>query len=232
MLKNDPIKQFGIRAADHILSVVQEAPVPQRTKTLEAILRQVDPSGKFWEQIKDLSTKLATKIGSDGLQVALAAGLSDLYLKGVYQAGRGDLRALSGFALGCDDCGNCGGNCAGNTDLSGLALTFGSGGPAIKNISSPLGKVISAPLNLVNDALAGLSKLACNVSKNPLAQVAASAGGFAIGGPGGAAAAQQGTQVAQSMCEPPPVPQSSLPSWVIPAAIGGGVLLIGLVLLK
>ncbi len=227
MLKNDPIKQFGIKAADHILSVVQEAPVAARAKTLEAILRQIDPTGKFWEQTKELSTKLATKVGSDGLQAALAAGLADLYLKGLYKAGRGDPSAFSGFAFGgrCEECDS-------REALSGFALTFANGQPAVKNISSGLGKIVSAPLNLVNDALTGLSKLACSVSSNPLAQVAANAGGFAIGGPAGAAAAQQGTQVAQSMCAPPPPPQSTIPSWVIPAAIGGGVLLIGLVLLK
>jgi hypothetical protein len=121
--------------------------------------------------------------------------------------------------------------------MSGWQPTGGFWSDVKSGISKAYNEVKDAGKWVVNkhvDALKGVTKAACKLSNSSLAPAAASGAAAAYGAPPQAGAA--GVQAVQSMCsspQPAPAPVMAAggsPSWLLPAAVGGGALLLVLVL--
>jgi hypothetical protein len=199
----DPIKAYGQEVAALVLSTLrQEEAKGNRSLTLKKVLDGIDPG------LYPSATAETKKFKQSGLSGGLAAqqGLAVAFSKGITQ---------EFFNLG-----------------KGKKLKKGQLKLQQKHLSG-LGGVTSTVSNLTSK----IGTASCKVANNPLTPIAAGAATSVYGG--GPQTGVAGTMVARSLCDsgagagyqmPPPKPAT--PSWVIPAAIGGGALLLVLVLKK
>jgi hypothetical protein len=88
----------------------------------------------------------------------------------------------------------------------------------------------------IKNTVKKLGGVACDVATHPATPLAAGTAGAVAGGPAGASTAVTGAGIAASVCASgssagtPLAPARGMPSWALPAIIGGGVLTLVLVL--
>jgi len=214
---DDPIEQYGNKAASIILSSLAELPQKDRAKALKEIMDEVDPKiyPMFKKEVKQAEGAGSTK------QVAMQRGIAVAFKKGfvgeVMRIGRKKKAPTPGTRKGAVPLGAA-------TGFEAQASNYYQG----------LGGVLST----IKDAVNKLGGLACDVATNPITPIAAGAATAAAGGgPAGASTAVTGVGIAAAACSSgqsagttfAPV-RRGMPSWAIPAIIGGGVLTLVLVL--
>ena len=227
----DPITQFGFKAADHLLSTLNSVPADLRSASLNALLDELEPGlpGK----VADLAKKMSLR---DAMAQAMSAGL----VKELVNLGKGKTpQPKSLMGLGCYSDRH-------ETALDGFWSTVKSvvtapyrgvkyvGGKIVSGIK----KVTSTTLSWAKSGLSKVDDLVWAVVSSPTGQAAAMAAAGATGGPAAAQAGAAGAQLGAQMCQKnqsAPAPAflpAGTPSWVLPAAIGGGVLVLALVLTR
>ena len=227
---SDPITQFGQKAADHLLSTLSSVPTDLRTASLNAFLDELEPG---------LSSKVAAMAKKMSLRDAMAKGMSEGLVQELVSLGKGKVpKPKSLMGLGCYSDRH-------ESALDGFWSTVKSVVTApykgIKyvgeKIVSGVKTVASTTLNWAKSGLSKVDDLVCAVVSSPTGQAAAMAAAGATGGPAAAQAGAAGAQIGAQLCNkqqpsPPSFLPAGTPSWVVPAAIGGGVLVLALVLLR
>lgn len=198
----DPIRQYGESAAAFIMSDIRKLPESDRKNALRLLLDAIDQS--LWSAV----SQRAEKFESSGMPAKKALQKA-LMIAFANQLGTEIVRA-------------------GKTGARTKGLLSPRGPSALSGVGSTIG-------GWLGTAWDKLSSGACKVLTNPLAPAAAAGVASAEGVPPQVGAA--GTMVAASMCasDQTGVPAtgvvvSSTPSWLLPAAIGGGVLILALAL--
>lgn len=211
----DPIKTYGSRAANIVLSELQNVSPKERVSTMKEILDKVDPTlfaratketEKF--KAKGMPAKTAAR---KGLAKAFSEGITGEFVKlGKEEKKKGLERARQVAA-----------------DKARLGAGKGKGALALAG-----GIPLSGITSTVKSALSKLGNAACDVATHPLTPLAAGAGAAAAGAPpqvgvaGATVAAGVCTTAGKGGAAPFFAPASSTPDWLIPAAIGGGALLL------
>lgn len=204
--KKDPILQYGAEAAKIIVTEVRKQPVAKRKEVMKEILDAIDTA--LWIRVEKTAEKYANLTPQKALEKALQVELANSMVDDLIKLGRqkNPQTSLDGWF----------------TDLrKGL-------GSATKSVGSAAGS-----------ALGKLGGVACKLTNSGVLGAVAGPAGMASGGPAGAQAASAGANIAGALCAPSPgaapvqqQQQSGMPSWVVPAAIGGGVLILVLALRK
>lgn len=239
----DPIGAYGQKAAAYILSTVGRVPASQRKAALRALLDAVDPG--LWAVVDARAAEAAAR-GLDA-KAALAQGLARSFSEGMAKEliaiGRGQkIESASQVGLGViparrAHAANEVMEALGWNPISAIADTAakaaGSVGKAGGWVAGQIREGGETAGGWVKAGVGKLGDLACALVNSNAGQVGAGAAGLVAGGPGGAAAASAGAQVAAQTCAkgggaamPPVAAESSTPSWVLPAAIGGGALIL------
>lgn len=202
--KKDPILQYGAEAARIIVTEVRKLPAAKRKAGMKEVLDAVDPA--LWIKVEKTAEKYANLAPQKALEKALTVELSNSMAEDLVALGRqGQPASLDGWFTDA------------RKFMGRQTTKVGSFG------SSVLGKLGSVACKLTNSGILGAT---------------AGAAGMASGGPTGAQAGMVGAQIAGTLCAPSPgsapvsQQQSGMPSWVVPAAIGGGVLILVLALRK
>lgn len=238
----DPIKAYGQRASEFIMGTIREVPVEFRQIALEALLNEIEPG------LYDRVTKRANEYKDEGMSTkkavgaALASSMSEGIAKEMIKIGtKGVPGVRSQLGLGFY------GDPSAQLALAGIWSSIKSGaskvGGAVKTGVTKTGSALKTGAKKAYDwgkkAVNKLGSLACSVMKHPAAPVAAGAAAAAAGAPPQAGAA--GAQVGAALCtkntpEAPQdqlmQPQSYLPKWILPVAIGGGALVLVLMLTR
>ena len=215
---SNPIEAYGQKAAVVVAQALATMPVNQRETELKKILDEVDPKlfSSYRKERKQLEDMGATpeKARQGGLAVAFSHG----FTKELMRLGKTRKTPAPGLRKG-------------HVSLGALM-----GFEAQASNYEDLGGVLST----VKNTLKTLGGLACDVATNPITPVAAGAAGAYYGGPTGASTAMAGAGVAAAACSSgstsstqftQPAP-SAMPSWALPAIIGGGALALVLVLTR
>ena len=206
------LRAYGNRAADVILSSLTELPASQQPIALETLFKTLDPT-LLARVTRNLKAGMAPR---DAISLAMQEGFG----RELVRLGRGHT-PTSGL-----------GYYGGDVALSGFWSTITY---PFRKVGSATATVASKTYDWGGSVLGKLGSLACGVAGSRV--------GTAVGG--GAAAAfgappqvgVVGAQVAGGMCAKPAtavpmMPVSSTPSWVVPAAIGGGALVLVLLLTR
>lgn len=202
--KGDPLLQYGKQGAAILLGSVKHLPPQDRPKALKAALDTLDKT--LWANVVEKTKKFREKGATPGeaLRKAIAASLSNQLGDKFVDLGKRGPRALSGY------------------QATGI---FGA-------VTSVVGGVTGAVQDAAKTAVNKIEKLTCKVASNP--STAAIAGGIAATQGVPPETGATGARVAQTLCGPAatPVvaPASTTPPWLLPAAIGGGALLLVLAL--
>jgi len=213
----DPIVEYGKKAASLVTQDFKSLPPGQRDEAMRKLLDQVDP--KLYGAYKAEAAKLVG-LGvppADAQQKGLAIAFSDGIAQEFIRLGKKKKAVRPGVGKG---------------QVPLAALT---GFDAQVNNYVGLGSVTST----VKDTLSKLGGLACDVATNPVTPIAAGSAGAFYGGPSGASLGVAGAGIAATACSsggtggafPQQQPQG-MPSWALPALIGGGALALVLVLRK
>jgi hypothetical protein len=215
---NDPIVSYGQKAAALLIQELKAVPVGKRDAALREVLDQVDP--KLYPAYKKRSASLKS-IGlsvNDAQRQALADSFSQGLTKEFMRLGKKGKAPAPGLKKG-------------QVPLAALM-----GFDAQANNYQDLGGVLST----IKGTLSKLGGLACDVATHPITPIAAGAAGAAAGGGAGASTAITGAGIAAAACSSGSagaggqfVPtQQGMPSWALPAILGGGALALLLVLKK
>lgn len=222
----DPIAEFGQKVASFLMTKVRGLPVKDRKAALRVVFDEIDPS--LWETV-------ATKAGAleksyspkEALKRAIAASFANGLAEDLARIGQG--KAPKGYVK----------LASGPQALSGLWDWVKKGARASVlpftwsfEAAAAVGNKIdwSKVGSFGSSVLSAIGGLACKALNNPAAGLAAGGASAAMGA--GPQAGMIGAQAAQSACSSSaapasaPVPQPTTPSWLLPAAIGGGALLI------
>jgi hypothetical protein len=210
----DPIKEYGQKAAATIVQDFQSIPIPERDKRLKELLGEIDPGlyTRYKRELNQLKSVAAKNASQRALAIAFSQGLGQEFIK------LGKKRKVPKPGLR-----------RGQVPLAALM-----GFEAQSNNYQDLGGVTST----LKGTLSKIGGFACDVATNPITPLAAGAIGASQGGPAGGSAAVTGVGVAAAACSVgrsgptgPGFPVSrGMPSWALPAIIGGGVLTLVLVL--
>jgi hypothetical protein len=214
---NDPIAEYGKKAAVVVAQTISSVPVGQRENNMRKLLDEVD-KGLYTNYIKQ--RKKFENMGQPApaaRQNALAAAFSGGITKEFMKLGKGRKRPEPGTGMG--------------------AVSLGAlmGFEAQASNYQDLGGILSR----LSNGLKKLGGLACDVSTNPIAPLAAGAAGAYYGGAQGASTAIAGVGVAAAACSASdgpgpmyPAPAQGMPGWALPAILGGGALALILILKK
>jgi hypothetical protein len=233
----DPIKAYGQRAAEMLLSDVRRVPPAFRPLALKAVFKEVEPGLEQRIEQRTRKYRAAGMPQKQALKSAIASSMSEGFVRELAKIGRGQqpsMRSQLGLSYYGDE--------AQQLALEGLWSTIKDGakavGGAVKSAAKAVGSGVSsgasAAWSFGSGAISKLGSLACGVLKNPAASLAAGA----AAGPAGAAGAQAGSQLCSSSSTPAAsqtalmAPQHTTPAWVLPAAIGGVGLLAAILLLR
>lgn len=209
-----PIAAYGVRASELIMSSIRQVPQAERSLAIRMLLDKLDPS--LYEAVAAEAQANQGKgmAPRPAMQAALATKLSAGMAAELVKVGRAALAGRAPTSTSLEALGFCGPICL--AKKAGSAIAGGSKTAAgwASSIGSTLGSV------------------ACTAVNNPMASTVAGGAALAAGAPPQAGTA--GIGVAQQICgknQTPTLPQASLyapatPPWVIPAAIGAGVLVI------
>lgn len=238
----NPIANYGPQAAGFLMRAIKTVPTNDRPMALRAIFDAIDPS--LWRSVERQANQYRAKgyAAPQALERAMAEAMSAGFVRELVQTGK---RAMNGqrqpvrrqgqLALGVypDAIPT-----AQAYALEALGFSLSDLNPVkyikagASAVASGVKSAASATASFVKNGVKYIGGLACKAVNSTAGQI----GAAAVGGPAGAA----GAQAAQGMCSSgggaaaqpvyAPPPPSSLPSWVKPAAIGGGILL-GAVLL-
>lgn len=224
----DPIKAYGLRASEWIMGTIRQVEPQQRTVALRALLDTVDPS--LWNRVATEAAKYKAKgvPPKAAMQKALAVCMSNGMVAELVKTGEKVMQKRAVNPGQLQALGFCGPICA--------AKKVGS---AAKSIGRTVAGGASTATRWVSKGVSKLGSLACSVANSSVAPMAAGAGAAAMGAPPQAGSA--GVDVAKGLCGKKgdsAVAQqqlatgapSSMPGWVLPAAIGGGALVLVLAL--
>ena len=242
---SDPIAMFGKLASSHIMGTIYQLPPAVRKGALKSLFTAIDP--KLWRRVASKAARLQRTRAMDpavALEKAIASSMSMGLLEEFVRAGRKGrtppLQSLSGLGAY--------GDAARTVVLHGYLEELGGLGKWLKNVAKAPGRILGGiaggagaaggkAYSWGKSAIDKIGDLACGVAKNPIGQVAAGAGAGAMGAPPQVGVA--GAQIVGGMCKGDKVapgqqvaPPSGMPGWVLPAAIGGGALMLVLVLKK
>lgn len=243
----DPIKAYGQRASEYLLRTIKQVPIEFRLIALEALLNEVEPG--LYDRVTIRANKYRSQGASERKAVssALASSMSEGMAKELIKIGQGKAPALRS-QVGLSYYGDASKQLA----LDGLWSSIKDGaskvGSAVKTAAKGIASGAKAAASGVasgastawgwgKTAVNKLGSLACAVVSSGAGQVAAGAGGAALGVP--PQVGMQGAQVASGMCakgETPAATQQQLfqperPAWILPVAIGG-VGLVAILLLR
>jgi hypothetical protein len=217
---SNPIEAYGQKAAAIVTQAIASVPVGQQEAEMRKLLNEVDPKlfrayRRERKQLEDMGASPA-KARSGGLAVAFSMG----FTKELMKLGKSRKVAKPGLRKG-------------HVSLGALV-----GFDAQVNNYQDLGGVTST----LKSALSKLGGLACDVATNPITPIAAGAAGAYYGGPIGSSTAMAGAGVAATSCASgggggagagyAGAAPSAMPSWALPAIIGGGGLALLLVLTR
>jgi hypothetical protein len=211
----DPIEEYGNKVTIAILEGLSELPESERGDALKEIMNKVDP--KIYSVFKK-ERKRAEGAGASK-STATHRGIAVAFKKGfvgeLVRIGKGRKTITPGAGKGAVPLGMSTGFTAQASNYQGL-------GGFLSTIKSTVNKI---------------GGFACDVSTHPLTPLAAGAAGAAAGGPGGAGAATTGAGIAAAACSsgnasdiPFAPARQGMPSWAIPAIIGGGLLTLVVIL--
>ncbi|MBT8452995.1 MAG: hypothetical protein KJO40_13585 [Deltaproteobacteria bacterium] len=238
----DPIKAYGERAAEWIMRTIYEVEPEDRTIALRALLDTVDKT--LWDRVAKESAKFKAKgLGSrPALQKAIALCMANGMMAELVKTGEKIMQKKAVDPAQLQALGFCGPICAAKK-VGSAAKSMGKGiGRAGSWVGGKAWSGAKSATNWVGKGISKLGGLACSVANSPIAPIAAGAGAAAMGAPPQAGA--MGVSAAGSLCGSKgdsaaaqqqlqtPTPGAPLPSWVLPAAIGGGALVLVLVLRK
>ena len=214
----DPIESYGVKAAQVVIQEMKSIPLGKRDAAMRELLGEIDPGlyssyKNEMGRIKDMGVP-AAQAQEKGLAVAFSRGLTKEFMR----LGKKGKAPTPGLRKGQ------------------VALASLTGFDSQVNNYQAVGGVWSK----VKGALNKLGGLACDVATHPVTPIAAGAAGAYYGGPTGASTATAGAGVAAAACSSGgggggagyAVPTSAMPSWALPAIIGGGALALILVLKK
>jgi hypothetical protein len=253
---DEPIKRavavYGQNAASWITNTILGVPAEYRKAALRALLDTLDPS--LWGKV---SARMEASVARgalprDAMRDALAASMSAGMLNELVEAGkRGAVAPMSQLGLGMYD------DSSRLAQYQALDRFYELGGfwdsmkdgikkmfpevakskvkiPAL-DVVKAAGPAIGEAVDWVAEATEKLAKAACRAADTIAGAAPAIA---AAAGPYGGIAAGAIT-VTQGVCgpapaplPPPPPPPPSMPAWVLPAAIGGGALVLVMALRK
>lgn len=215
----DPIEEYGQKAASVVAAELATVPLSKRDETLKGILNEVDP--KLYSMFKIESNRIQEMgvskevAAQKGLQVAFTQG----FIQELMRIGKKGAAPEPGTRKGAVPLGA----------LVGFDAQ-------VSNYHDSLGSVFST----IKSTVSKLGGLACDVATHPIAPIAAGAAGAYYGGPEGASKAMAGAGIAAAACSSgstgagagyAPAPQG-MPSWALPAILGGGALALVLILKK
>jgi hypothetical protein len=213
---SNPIESYGQKASAIVVQAVSSVPVGQQEAEMRKILDKVDPKlfhayRQERKQLLDMGASPA-KARAGGLAVAFSMG----FTKDLMKLGKSRKLAKPGVGKGHVSLGALMGFDAQTSNYHDL------GGVSVKGVLDKLGG------------------LACDVATNPITPIAAGAAGAYYGGPVGASTAMAGAGVAAQSCAgggggagyAGGAAPSAMPSWALPAIIGGGGLALLLVLTR
>ena len=232
-LKDNPLFAFGRKSANWFVAAIKNVPAGSREEAARRLLNALEP-GLFAKVTKDANKFMARGDSpEEALRKALAARFSDGIVKELIATGKnGKVKPQSLFGLGC-------------TCMQGQTPTAGLW-DSIKDVGKKAGRVGAGVFTLglsekgvrdfIGDGLKKVGDYACVALNHPLAEVGAAAAAGAKGAP--PQVGQTGVNVARNIACPSgqiPVyvpPPSQTPEWVMPAVVGGGVLLAVIALRK
>lgn len=221
----NPISAYGARASEWIMASIRRVPRQDRVDALKTLLDKVDPNLYQAVATQATANKARGMRPRAAMKAALAASLSKGMATEIVKAGTAAVQGRAVSTSRLEGLGFCGPIC----------LAKKAGG-AISDAASWVGSNVASGTTTaagwVADGVQQLGSLACSVTNSSIAPIAGAAAASAAGAPPQVGAA--GVSVAQGLCgknNTPTVPtqqlmQPAMPSWVIPAAIGGGVLVI------
>ena len=214
----DPIKQYGEKASAVAFEALKNAPPNQRDAALKGLLDEVDP--KLYPMYK-LEIQRNIEAGMSASQ-AQRKGLADAFTQGLtkefMRIGKKGKAPAPGLRKG-------------QVPLGALV-----GFDAEVNNYQNLGDILGD----LSGALKKIGGFACDVATHPITPLAAGAAGAFQGGPAGASTAVAGAGIAAAACSSgstgagagfTPAPQG-MPSWALPAILGGAGLALILILKK
>lgn len=215
----DPIEEYGQKAAAVVAAELATVPLSERDETLKNILNEVDP--KLYPMFKLESGRIAEMGASKeaAAQKGLAVAFTQGFVKELMRIGKKGAAPAPGTKKGAVPLGA----------LVGFDAQ-------VNNYHGSLGSVLST----IKSTVSKLGGLACDVATHPIAPLAAGAAGAYYGGATGSATAAAGAGIAAAACSSgstgagagyAPVPQG-MPSWALPAILGGGALALILILKK
>jgi hypothetical protein len=208
----NPISDYGKRVSAIIMDEFRTLPHGQREKALRELLGKIDPSlfSKVMNEQRQFKAQgVAPKAA---LQHALARSFSEGFTKEIMRLGKERKPRKAGqVALAAWAAHRLPDAEANYVGLSGITSTVSG--------------AVSGALSKIGDA-------ACSVASHPATGLAAGATGAYFDGAKGAATGMAGAQIAQTLCASGQgggymgAPPTAEPSWLLPAAIGGGALLL------
>jgi hypothetical protein len=253
----DPIASYGQRVSQYLMRSLQVLPVEVRRRALQALLNNIDPTLDATITERATHYRDRGMDPKHALRSAIASSMSEGLAKEIIAYGRGKKPLPVQSQLGLGYYGSIAGlgawwnpvdavkavggaiKDAAAATGSGIARGAQATGRGVSTAASwSWGKTKGAAGQVYDwgkSAAVFLGKASCTVLTSDLAPVAGAAAAGALGVPPQAGAA--GVQIAGGLCpkdekapsaEPLPVPATpSFPSWLLPAGIVGG----GLVLL-
>jgi hypothetical protein len=201
--KKDPILQYGAEAAKIIITEVRKLPASKRKAGMKEALDAVDTA--LWIKVEKTAERFPKLAPQKALEKALTIELANSMVDDLVSLGRGQ---------------------GGQSSLDGW----------FTDARKFLGRQTSTVGSFGSSVLGKLGGVACKLTNSGVLGAVAGPAAMASGAP--PQAGQLGAQIAGTFCTPsagpaqPVVQQSGTPSWVLPAAIGGGVLLLVLALRK
>jgi hypothetical protein len=227
----DPIQAYGLRASEWIMRTINEVEPANRAIAMRALLDSVDKS--LWDRVAAEAAKFKAKglPPKAAMQKALAVCLANGMIAELVKTGEKVLQKRAAGPGQLQALGFCGPICAAKKVRD-----------AAKYVGGKVAGGASTATSWVSKGVQKLGGLACSVANSSVAPLAAGAGAAAMGAP--PQAGTTGLAFAQTLCgkngdsaaaqqalnTPTPGAAGGMPGWVLPAAIGGGVLVLVLAL--
>lgn len=228
---DNPLYEFGRKSARWFVREIKKVPKKQREEAARLLLNGLEP-GLFTKVDRDAQKLVNQGVGPDeALYQALSKRFSSGMVNELVATGKkGKVKPNSLLGLGC----SC---CQGHQPTGGIwdaVKSVGRGGAAVFT----LGLSEKGVRDFLGKGAKTIGGYACQAINHPLAEVGAAAAAGAKGAP--PQAGQTGVAMAREIACPegqvpvlmPTAPVSATPQWVMPAVIGGGVLLAVIALRK
>jgi hypothetical protein len=219
------LTSYGEQVADLILSSINQVPANERGVALQALFETLDPGltlriGERMKRGMSARAAIASAVGEGLGKEIVRLGRSSNMKK--YAASPPE--ALSGFWDSVKDIGR---------KITAVTLAPVSGGASLALWSEG---TTSKTIDWGKSTLSKIGSATCTVASSSIAPALGAGAAAASGAPPQVGVV--GAQIAGAVCAKPPPPPpppgvfSGLPSWALPAAVGGSLVVLFLVMRK